>query len=108
MMLQPRPYQGEALRFLDEHLMTKDTNPCVVIPTGGGKSILMAWAIQKWKQDYPALRVVILAHRKELVEQNSEELKGLELFGDIGIYAAGLKKRDTENSIIYASILILY
>ena len=43
--IPPRPYQLEALAALDEHLRTKDTNPCVVLPTGAGKSLVIAWAI---------------------------------------------------------------
>ena len=103
-VIVPRPYQEEALEALDNHVRAKDTNPCVVIPTGGGKSVLMAWAIQSWKADYPPFRVCILAHRKELVQQNAEELASLWPGGDIGIYAAGLRKRDMDNSILYASI----
>lgn len=104
----PRPYQVEALAALDEHMRSKETNPCVVIPTGGGKSILMAWAIQKWKADYPPFRCCILAHRKELVEQNASELHSILPDGDIGIYSAAMKRRDTEHSILYASIDSVY
>jgi DNA repair protein RadD len=46
---------------------------------------------------------VILAHRKELVEQNAAELAGM-YGGSIGIYAAALDKRDTMTDITYASI----
>jgi len=107
-MITPRPYQAEALEALDLHMKTKDTHPCVVIPTGGGKSILMAWSIQSWKLDYPPFRAIILAHRKELVEQNSSELSGIWPDGDIGVYSAALKRRDQENDIVYASIDSVY
>lgn len=102
--IQPRPYQLEALEALDAHVATRETNPCVVIPTGGGKSLLIAWSIQKWKHDYPPFRCMILAHRKELVAQNAEELMGLWPGGDIGIYSAGLRRRDVDAAITYASI----
>jgi len=65
---------------------------------------MMAWAIQRWKADYPAFRVCILAHRKELVKQNAEELMEVWPGGDIGIYSAGLRKRDEDHSVTYASI----
>ncbi len=106
--ITPRPYQSEALDALDEHIRTKRSNPCVVIPTGGGKSIIMAWAIQRWKRDYPPFRACILAHRKELVQQNAAELAGLWPGGDIGVYSAGLRKRNLDNSITYASIDSIY
>jgi DNA repair protein RadD len=102
--LTPRPYQMEAIDAVELHLSTRETNPCVVIPTGGGKSFVIAMQIQRWKLDYPPLRVCILAHRKELVDQNSKELLGLWPAADVGIFSAGLRKRDTDNSIVYASI----
>ncbi len=107
-VITPRPYQQEALDALDAHMQTKETNPCVVIPTGGGKSLMIAWAIQRWKRDYPPFRCAILAHRKELVQQNAEELQGIWPRGDIGVYAAGLRRRDLDNSVIYASIDSVY
>lgn len=106
--IQPRPYQREALDALHNHICEKDSNPCVVIPTGGGKSLLMAWAIQVWKRDHPPLRVCILAHRKELVQQNAEEMQQLWPGGDIGIFAAGLKQKDQDTSVTFASIDSIY
>jgi DNA repair protein RadD len=103
-MITPRPYQSEAHTSLDEHLRTKQTNPCVVIPTGGGKSFQMAYAIQNWKALCPTFRVCVLAHRKELVEQNSQEMNGIAPEFDIGIYSAGLNRKDKNASVIFASI----
>lgn len=108
MIITPRPYQEEALEALNYHVSHEDTNPCVVIPTGGGKSLLMAWSIQQWKLAYPPFRVCILAHRKELVRQNAEEMLALWPKADVGCYAAGLGMRDMENSIIFASIDSIY
>lgn len=103
-ILVPRPYQQEALDALDWHVRNKQGNPCVVIPTGGGKSIIMAWAVKYWKDDYEPLRVCILAHRKELVLQNSEELLEAWPEAPVGIYSAGLGRRDEDEPIMYASI----
>ncbi len=100
----PRPYQKEALDALHEHICTKESNPCVVIPTGGGKSAIIAWAIQKWRKSYPAFRCIVLAHRKELIKQNAEELNAIYPSSQPGIYAAGLSKRDVDSQILFASI----
>lgn len=104
----PRPYQDTALEALRLHICEKESNPCVVIPTGGGKSALIAWAIQEWKEQSPWFRCIILAHRKELIEQNAAELRVLYPDGDIGIYSAALKQRDFDASILYASIDSVY
>lgn len=108
-MLKPRPYQQEALDALDAHLRSDHkTAPCISIPTGGGKSLIIALAIQRWKANHPSLRVCVLAHRKELVQQNSDELRNIDPHCDLGVYAAGLQRRETENSILYASIDSIY
>ena len=71
-----RPYQQEAVDAVYRHLREKDTNPCVVIPTAGGKSLCLAQvakdAVEKWHG-----RVLILAHVKELVEQNAEKIRSI-------------------------------
>lgn len=103
-----RPYQAEALAALDEHLRNKPTNPCVVIPTGGGKSFIMAEAVRRWKESYPPFRCIVLAHRKELVDQNSKEFLGIAPEADVGIYAAGLGRHDTGHTITFAGIDSVY
>jgi DNA repair protein RadD len=100
-----RPYQQEAVQAVYEHLRTRDDNPCVVIPTAGGKTPVMATicrdAVQRWGG-----RVLILAHVKELLEQAVEKLHTMapDLWMQVGVYSAGLRKRDTEHSIIVAGI----
>lgn len=107
-MISPRPYQQEALEALHAHICEKKTNPCVVIPTGGGKSALIAWTIQKWKTESPHVRIVILAHRKELIEQNAAELQGMYPDYNIGIYSAALRRKDYDADILFASIDSIY
>ena len=108
MTFQLRPYQLDAENALHEHICTKQTNPCVVVPTGGGKSVIMANVINKWRKDAPWVRGCILAHRKELVEQNAEKLRAAlgasSGANDIGIFAAGLGRRDYNSPILFASI----
>lgn len=99
-----RPYQEEAVIAVDEFLRERPDNPCVCIPTGGGKSFIMASIINKWKAGHPPFRCIILAHREELVAQNAKEMIDIWPEGDIGIYSAGLGRRDEEHSIIFASI----
>lgn len=68
-----------------------------------GKSIVLAKiasdAVTKWNG-----RVLILAHVKELLEQNAEKIKFLCPEIKVGIYSAGLKSRDTKEQIIVAGI----
>lgn len=105
-----RPYQEEALDALNVHLATKSTNPCCVLPTGSGKSVMIASAIKRWRDSYPRFRCAIVAHRMELVEQNYEEFCRLyyddtfSLTNETGIFCAALKRRDYDADILFASI----
>ncbi len=107
-MLKLRPYQEEAINSVYQHLATKETSPCIVLPTGSGKSLVMAWMLKEWKERYPPFRACVLAHRKELVQQNSAELAGIWPLGDIGVFAASLRRRDYDAAILFASIDTIY
>jgi DNA repair protein RadD len=103
-MLTPRPYQQEALDAVNAALRDRDDNPAIVLPTGAGKSLVMALLIQRWFAVCPNMRVMVLAHRKELVEQNAAELAGVDSSLPIGVFSAALRRRDTRKQITFASI----
>ena len=106
-MFKLRPYQKEAVEAVYEHLRTRDDNPCVVLPTGTGKSLCIAQivsdAVQRWSG-----RVLILAHVKELLEQNADKIRALCPELDVGVYSAGLNSRDTDHAVIVAGIQSVY
>ena len=105
--MQLRPYQQAAVDAVYEHLRSKETNPCVVLPTGTGKSLVLAQiakdSVEKWNG-----RVLILAHVKELLEQNADKIRKLCPELKIGIYSAGLRSRDTTEQVIVAGIQSVY
>lgn len=102
-----RPYQEAAVASVYEHLRTRSDNPCVVIPTGGGKTPVIATickdAVTKWGG-----RVLILAHVKELLQQAADKLNAVCPEVDCGIYSAGLGSRDRHNPVIVAGIQSVY
>ena len=102
-----RPYQNEAVEAVYQHLRTHDDNPCVVIPTAGGKTPVIATicrdAVQLWGG-----RVLILAHVKELLEQTAEKLRAVAPDLPFGIYSAGLRRRDLGYPVTVAGIQSVY
>jgi DNA repair protein RadD len=100
--LQPRWYQSEANDAVWKYLNEKSGNCVVVLPTGAGKSLLIALLI-KQALEFGG-RVVVLAHRKELLQQNADEIRGLIPGVDVGIYSAGLKSREIHNAVVVAGI----
>jgi DNA repair protein RadD len=108
MTFEARKYQVEAFEALHDHICTKPSNPCVVLPTGSGKSVVMANAIRSWHQKSPHIRGCILAHRKELVQQNSEKLLAAYPEVELGLFAAGLGRKDFDAPLTFASIDSIY
>jgi DNA repair protein RadD len=106
-MIRLRPYQEEAKAAVYSYLRNHDDNPCVVIPTAGGKTPVMASmckdAVGLWQG-----RVLILAHVKELLEQTADKLRTICPEVQFGVYSAGLKRRDTTNQVIVAGIQSVY
>jgi len=102
-----RPYQQAAVEAVYEHLRTRDDNPAVVLPTAAGKSWVIAQlvkdAVLRWNG-----RVLVLAHVKELLEQNADKIRRLCPEVPIGIYSAGLNRRETDKPVIVAGIQSVY
>ena len=99
-----RTYQLEAIGKIKDHLVNRSGNPCVCIPTGGGKTPIIASLARDFIRD--ACRVLIVAHRKELISQINRtlgEFPGIDR-DDVGVYAAGMNASDTDNPIIIAQI----
>lgn len=108
MTLQLRDYQQACLDGLFSYWETEAGNPLLVIPTGGGKSLVMATIIQKLVEGWPDMRIGVITHVKELIEQNYLELVGAWPFAPAGIYSAGLGRRDAHAQILFGGIQTVY
>jgi len=69
----------------------------IVLPTGAGKSLVIAELARIARG-----RVLVLAHVKELVEQNHAKYRSYGL--EAGIYSAGLNRRDSTEKVIFGGI----
>ena len=94
MTLQLRPYQRAAIDAIYDYFAAATGHPLIVIPTAGGKSLVMAAFIQEVLAQWPDERIVILTHVRELISQNFAELIRLWPEAPAGIYSAGLNRRD--------------
>ena len=104
MTLTLRPYQQAAIDGIYEYFERATGNPNVVIPTAGGKSLVMARFIEGVLKPFPDQRILIVTHVRELIEQNHAELMRLWPEAPAGIYSAGLKQRDLTARILFAGI----
>lgn len=102
-----RHYQQDAVDAVYRYLRDHDDNPCVVIPTAGGKTPILATivrdTVKKWNG-----RILILSHVKELLSQAAEKIRIIYPECDIGIYSAGLKSWEYDHKCVVAGIQSVY
>ena len=96
-MYKLRPYQQEAVAATLKHFRIERSPAVIVLPTGAGKSLVIAELARIAKG-----RVLVLAHVRELVEQNHAKYVGLGL--DAGIFSAGLNRKESNQKTIFGSI----
>lgn len=104
MALVLRDYQAYAIKSVFEYFKTKTGNPVIGLPTGTGKSLVIADFIRQALAMYAKQKILIATHVKELVEQSYEELLGVWPQAPCGIYSAGLGRKDTIQSVIFCGI----
>ncbi|HBM85726.1 MAG TPA: ATP-dependent helicase [Opitutae bacterium] len=92
-----RSYQQEAVDSTLKYFRKRRNPAVIVLPTGAGKSLVIAELAKIAKG-----RVLVLAHVKELVEQNHLKYESYGL--QAGIYSAGLNQKDSEQKVIFGSI----
>jgi DNA repair protein RadD len=103
-----RPYQREAIDALYAFFEHTSGHPLVTLPTGSGKSVIIAAFIQEVFAQWPRSRILVLTHVKELIEQNFLQLVRLWPEAPAGIYSAGLRRRDIGDAITFAGIQSVY
>lgn len=100
-----RDYQEEAVQSIIDYYTAGNTgNPVVAMPTGTGKSLVIGGFIQRAMQLWPGQRFMMLTHVKELIEQNAAKLQQMWPQAPLGIYSAGLKRKDVFLPIIYGGV----
>lgn len=102
-----RPYQRAAVDALyrcweEGH----GDNPLIVVPTGGGKSVILATLCAE-ALEWPGTRICVVTHRAELVEQDARAIQRM-IDEPVGIYSAGVGAKDRWRSVTVASIQSIY
>ncbi|WP_298772137.1 DEAD/DEAH box helicase [uncultured Shewanella sp.] len=92
-----RDYQQDSVDAAINHFKQTTDSAVLVLPTGAGKSIVIAQLAKIAKG-----RVLVLTHVKELVAQNAEKVALLTTAASI--YSAGLKQKSTSGKTVVASI----
>lgn len=100
----PREYQQRAIDIGISNLFGGGVkNGLILMPTGTGKSVVIGGTVKRIKELYAPARILMVTHNKELIEQNYK--KAVAMYGgDIGLWSAGLGKKEHHKDIVFAGI----
>jgi len=99
-----RDYQQRSINQLYDWLSHNSGNPCLVLPTGAGKSHVIAALCKDALQSWPETRILMLTHVKELIEQNAQKMRQHWPNAPMGIYSAGMGQKILGEPITFAGI----
>ncbi|MCJ8312824.1 MAG: DEAD/DEAH box helicase [Saccharospirillaceae bacterium] len=97
MKIQLRDYQTDCVHAVIKHFKGSQESAVLVLPTGAGKSLIIAQLAKLAKRP-----ILIVTHVKELVEQNAQKIQQLGI--NVDIFSAGLKQRNHSAQITIGSI----
>jgi superfamily II DNA or RNA helicase len=100
-MIRMRDYQSEAVAAVETAWLAGVERPAVVLPTGTGKTVVFAHLADKAATHG---RVLVLAHRDELVQQAAAKLRSV-TGGRVGVVQAG--SDETDAPVVVASVQTL-
>lgn len=103
--MELREYQNAALRTIFERMVQKD-NILIELPTGAGKTIIFSALIRQMREKWRNSRVMVLAHREQLVEQAADKFMQVApyLQGEVGIACASRGRVDIDRQIVIGSV----
>lgn len=107
-MTSLRPYQQAAIDAVLSYWADGGENPLIEMATGTGKSVVISTLTRDLLIRWPDMRVIMLVHVKELVEQNARAMLRTWPQVPIGINSAGLGRRDMRAQVLCASIQSVY
>lgn len=89
-----RPYQLDAIQQARDRIAAGRRAPLLVAPTGAGKTLIMAAIVIAHLARDPANRVLVVAHRRELIGQMARALLRIGVdIRDIGEIIPGVTQR---------------
>ena len=100
-----RYYQRDAIDSLHHWFANRpaEDHALIVLPTAAGKTIIFSHFIKEILAKDPTARFLVMAHRKELVEQAETKLKTVWPDAPVGVLAAGMKRFEIDSQILIAS-----
>jgi DNA repair protein RadD len=103
-----RPYQEDAVRHTFDYINKGGRAGILALITAAGKSVIIAEILKRILLKKPHVKMMMLTHVKELIEQNEKRLKSVWPAAPVGIYSSGIGKKQLGFPITYAGIQSVY
>lgn len=104
-LFNPRWYQEDAINAVFSYFESGARgNPLIAMPTGSGKTIVIAEIVKRMLMRWYNLRFAVVTHVKELIEQNATKFGQIWPHAPFGVYSAGLGSRDHMQPIIFGGV----
>ena len=97
--MKPRGYQEKGTEVLKSYLKFPHRHPLFAVPTGGGKSLMIADAIKAIKEFNPDAKIVAISHVMEILDQNRTRIEA-HLGRNIGVVSSGLGLRRMDDVMV--------
>jgi superfamily II DNA or RNA helicase len=101
-VLPLRDYQRDGIAKLHAAWDRGVRRPALVLPTGGGKTVMFGHITAEFLDQQPRRRALVLAHRDELVTQAAQKIKSIAPHLPVGIVKA--ERNDTWARVVVASV----
>lgn len=103
--MQLFPHQERAVQSVFDYYKTGNKgNPIIVACTSAGKSVMLAELARRVLTEYEGQRIIMATHVKELIAQNYEKIMTIWPSAPVGIYSAGLGRKQGHRDIVYGGI----
>jgi DNA repair protein RadD len=109
--MELRPYRRDAVNSVYAYFEQEaniNRNPLIAMPTGTGKSVVIAQLAKELCTTFHNYRITIVTHVKELIKQDYDHFINLWPTAPAGIYSAGMKRKETHARITFAGIQSIY
>lgn len=107
-MFKLRPYQRQCVDAFYNYYKANDGHGLIVVPTAGGKSLIIGTLATEICQRWPGQRILVLSHVKELIQQNHGKIMQCWPSAPAGIYNASLGKRQAHHPIVVGTVQSVY
>lgn len=105
MTLTLRDYQTECVDAVEREWREGHNRTAAVLPTGAGKTVAFGEVIRRFRAREPRRRALVIAHRRELIEQAAGKIR--DVAPDLGVGIAMAERNQVAAPVVVGSVQTL-